>query len=408
MNRLHGRVIDSWRTPDALVLIFATEDRLREIRAPLDSVVSTGDVVRLALADEHTAQAVERLAGPRGAFDPEGDALRWRRPGSASTRVAHLRARQTIARAVRAYLDGEGFLEVQTPLLVPSTCPDVHIRSFRVGDEFLVTSTEYQLKRLVAGGVERLYSLTQNFRAGEVSDRHNPEFTMLEWARAFEPLDAIEADAERLVAAALAALAPGESSVTVAGRTVRLVGEPWERLTVRQAFARHLGVHVDESFSAEALRAAVASSPVRVPPAFLGEPHDTVSYLVDELQAHLGWRVPTFLREWPAFMTSSARLEAGRPALAERSELFIGGMEIADGFPSLQDPERQRELFAREAARRVAAGLDEVRADDRYVAALDQGLPPGAGMALGFDRLVMVLTGARSIRDVLAFAWDER
>ena len=125
------------------------------------------------------------------------------------------------------------------------------------------------------------------------------------------------------------------------------------------------------------------------------------------MQPRLGTPVPTFLCEWPAFMTSSAALLDDAPALACRSELLIAGLELSDGFPSLRDPDLQARLFDRENARRRAEGRDPVALDERYLAALREGIPPGAGMALGIDRLVMILTGKEQIRDVLALAWDE-
>jgi len=129
--------------------------------------------------------------------------------------------------------------------------------------------------------------------------------------------------------------------------------------------------------------------------------------LIDAMQPHLGAPAPAFLCEWPAFMTSSAAILDDAPALACRSELLVAGLELSDGFPSLRDPELQARLFERENMRRREEGRASVALDERYVAALREGIPPGAGMALGVDRLVMILTGRERIRDVLALAWDE-
>lgn len=282
--------------------------------------------------------------------------------------------RHRIVRALRRYLDREGFLEVQAPVLVRGTCPDRGLDSFAVGeDRYLCTSTEYHIKRLIVGGFPRVYTLGPNFRRGDHGERHNPEFTMLEWGRAGASMDRIERDAQALVNEA-------------AG-----FERPFERVTVRDAIARHLGVDVD--FSVTGVGAAVAT---------LGGPRDwdadaQLSWLLDALQPHLGRERPVFLVEWPGGQTSSA------DAASERAELFIDGVEISDGFRFATDAAAVRTGFRAHLGRRG----EPVALDERYLAALEEGLPPGAGMALGVDRLVMVLTGARRLRDVMAFGWEE-
>ncbi|EYF03068.1 amino acid--tRNA ligase-related protein [Chondromyces apiculatus] len=356
----------------------------------------------------HDSPRLMCLGGPaEGAWDPEGDALRWLRPGKTPSRMELLWQRQTILRAVRGYFYDQGFLEAQTPLLVRGTCPDIHLSPIQAGDGYLTTSTEYQIKRMIVGGFEKVFTLTQNFRGGDSGAMHNPEFTMLEWARAFDTLDAIEDDAEALVSHALDSLSPGAQHIRYRGRQVQLSGARWERLTVRDALARHLDVALDATFSTESLRAAAARPDLGIEERFRGDPHAVITLLLDQLTPHLGHDLPVFLREWPAFMTTSAALAPGSPALAERSELFIAGIEISDGFPSLRDPALQEALFTRELARRAEEGLPTVELDTRYLAALRQGIPPGAGMALGVDRLVMLLTGQENIRNILPLSWDE-
>ncbi|MCB9548676.1 MAG: EF-P lysine aminoacylase GenX [Myxococcales bacterium] len=325
---------------------------------------------------------------------------------SGRTRREVLRLRQRILATLRAWLDAEDFFAAEVPLLIRGACPDVYLASFVVpGGGYLTTSTEYLIKRLVAGGFERVYTLAPNFRAGEVSPRHGPEFTMLEWSRAGADLARIERDAEALVRASLAAIAPGATAVTWGGHTVDVAG-PWERLTVRDALRRHLGADVDATFSLASLRAGIDAAGLRAGPGLADTARDAMSLLMGHLQPHLGTTRPTFLTAWPAFETSSAARASD--AVAERSELFIAGMELADGFPSLLDADQQRATFAEQLEDRRAAGLPGVDLDERYLAALDGGLPKSAGMALGVDRLVMVLTGTDDIRDVQTFGWDER
>jgi lysyl-tRNA synthetase class 2 len=409
MSELRGRVADAWRAGDAqaVCLLAGAASTVVEL-APGEPELHPGALVTLAPSEGAGARVVAVHGGPAGApWDPEGDATRWRRPAEAPSRMHLLWQRQAALRAIRGYLFDEGFLEVQTPLLVRGTCPDVHLDSLRAGEGYLVTSTEYQLKRLVVGGFEKVFTLTQNFRGGDQGERHNPEFTMLEWARAHAPLDAIERDAEALVKLAFRALHPGRETLSYRGREIRVDGVAWERLTVHEALERHLGLHLAPDASLASMHAEVERLRLDVPAPFLGDQHALFSYLIDAVQPHLGAPTPTFLREWPAFMTSSADLVGDAPALAERSELVIAGLELSDGFPSLRDAALQERFFQRELGRRAREGKEAVALDARYLAALRQGLPPGAGMALGVDRLIMILTGAARIRDVLAFAWDE-
>lgn len=406
---LHGRILESFHQNDQaqIVLISGTERRLLTLRSGIE-LPAIGSLVSAELDSETSIGALIDLGGPAaGAWDPQGDVLRWRAISKKRPRIDLLRDRQTIVREIREDLYAQDFLEVQTPLLVPTSCPDLHIDSMNAEEGYLVTSTEYQLKRLIVGGIDKIFSLTQNFRAGDLGTQHNPEFTMLEWARAFAPLSAIEEDVERFTRRAFAKLHPHRNELRYRNLHIDLT-KPWERLTVRTAFERYLGVVVDDDFSLASLQRGAARANCAVPDALSQDAHSFTTYLLDQVQPHLGRRVPTFLREWPAFMTSSAALQADNPALAERSELFIAGLEIADGFPSLRDAATQEALFARELSRRAAHERPAIHIDQKYLAALRQGIPPGAGMALGIDRLVMVLTEQEDIRDVLAFAWDER
>jgi len=176
---------------------------------------------------------------------------------------------------------------------------------------------------------------------------------------------------------------------------------------VKQAFQKYLGIEDLSDFSLASLLRASEKASIQVPSNFEGDQHLVLSYLIDLLQSHLGKKVPTFLREWPAFMTSSAQLNDHDPTVIERSELYIGGVEISNGFPFLTDGTIQKDLFNRELQRRKDEGKPQVTLDLHYIHALEEGIPPGAGMALGMDRLVMVLTGASQITDVQTFSWDE-
>lgn len=409
MTSLQGRILEAFRDGDVAQVVIIAGVKRRALKLHFEiALPPVGSLVAVQVDERGEVSSLINLGGPEaGVWDPNGDVLRWRAVRQKRTRLELLRDRQEILREIREDLYAQEFLEVQTPLLVPASCPDLHIDSITAEGGYLVTSTEYQLKRLIVGGIDKLFSLTQNFRAGDLGQRHNPEFTMLEWARAFAPLAAIEEDVERFTRRAFTRLHKNRSELTYRGSTIDIL-KPWERLTVREAFERYLGVVVASDFSLTSLQRGAARAGLEVPEFLSQDAHSFTTYLLDRVQPYLGQRVPTFLREWPAFMTSSAELQSNNPALAQRSELYIGGLEIADGFPSLRDVKTQEELFARELARRAEAGKPAITLDTKYLEALRQGIPPGAGMALGIDRLVMVLTEQDDIRDVLAFAWDER
>jgi elongation factor P--beta-lysine ligase len=312
--------------------------------------------------------------------------------------------RHIVRRAVRSYLDCAGFIEIDSPLLVHGSTPDAAIDSFAVMDRYLVTSTEYQIKRLEVGGFDRTYTLTQNYRfADHEGQFRNPEFTMLEWARVGQDLAMIEKDAEQMTWAAHLALG-GSGQLSFSGHMIDL-RPPWARMTVAEAIERFAGAALPD-FSLSSILNAVQIAGITIDSASAHDIYFLFSLLMDHIQNQLGLTKPVFVTDWPAFETSSAR-EKSEGAIAERSEMFIAGIEISDGFPSLTDYDAQKRSFARQNARRHADGKAEVVVDDKYMESLRVGLPRGAGMALGFDRLVMVLTNRSSIRDVLAFAWDE-
>lgn len=337
----------------------------------------------------------------------DNDKSRWKQRIGNLSRMDRLRQRCQIIAAIREDLYTQEFLEVETPLLVKGTCPDIHIDSIKAGDGYLVTSTEYQIKRLIVGGFEKVFTLTKNFRAYDQGRFHSQEFTMLEWARAYESLAAIEEDAIRFIRQAFKKLFPNQKSLDFNGHRIDFLETPWDRLTVRKALEKHLGLKNLEDFSLEPLLKASEEAGLYLPENFCHDKHCAISYLMDQLQPHLGIHSPIFLQEWPAYLTSSAPVSSQDPFVAERSELYIGGIEIADGFPFLRNAELQREFFRQALEQRKEMQKPAVAVDENFLKALDQGLPEGAGMALGIDRLVMVLTSSERLADIQAFDWDE-
>lgn len=337
-------------------------------------------------------------------FTMDGEAMRWRKPlPNGRTRMQNLWDRHLIKRAVRDYLHAQNFIEIDTPLLVRGTTPDAEIESFQLDDRYLITSAEYQIKRMEIGGFDNIYTMTQNFRKGDRGQYRNQEFTMIEWARVGGTLTDIENDAENFTRAAHKALGGGDT-LTYQGHVIDLSGS-WDRITVKDAIKKHIGITID-SFNAESMVAALQAAKIEVRDEWKDDATFLFTILLDHMQESLGFGKPVFLTEWPRFLTSSAE-EHASGAFTHRSELFIAGVEISDGFPSLTNHARQVKNFQDQQDRRRETNRQTVDLDDVYVESMREGFPFGAGMALGFDRLVMLLTDSPDIAAVLAFNWDE-
>lgn len=339
----------------------------------------------------------------------------WRPTATLET----LRLRARLLAAVRAFFAARGVLEVETPCLGGAAVTDPHLHSLTTalggggGLErtlYLQTSPEYAMKRLLAAGSGPIYQLARAFRDGEAGRRHNPEFTLLEWYRPGFDHHRLMDEVEELLAATLEERAAAEPGGPELAEPIR----PAERLTYAEAFRRHAGVDPFADPVARLAEAAREAAGGAVPE--LGDDRDAWLDLLmaTTVERRLGWdggrAHPTFVHDFPASQAALARvrepLPEGGPAVAERFELFVAGLELANGFHELADPAEQRRRFERDLARRRAAGLPEPPIDERLLAALEAGLPDCAGVALGFDRLVMLAAGARSIEEVLAFPID--
>lgn len=332
------------------------------------------------------------------------DAVRWQSPAKDGiSRFETLKKRHLIKRSVRDYLHGQGFIEIDMPLLVKGATPDTHIDSFEVGDLYLVTSTEYQIKRMEIGGFDKCYTLTQNFRQGDTGRYRNPEFTMLEWARVGETLADIETDMEQMLIRAHKDLG-GSDILEYQGHKID-ISTPWKRMSVRDAVESYTPAKLPD-FTLDSFRQAVEDAGIKVKDEWKNDQVFLFTVLLDHVQQFLGFDKPVFIQDWPKFLTSSAKESEGGQYV-ERSELFIAAVELSDGFPSLMSYERQQQTFAEQNARRLEEGKSIVSLDEKYLSAMREGMPSGAGMALGFDRLVMVLTDRPDIASVLAYSWDE-
>ena len=336
---------------------------------------------------------------------------------SALHRREQARARARLAAETRRVLGALGYEEVETPTLVPAPGMEPHLAPFeapfhpeRGGQPtplWLITSPEYAMKRLLADGFERVFQLSRVFRDGELSGTHNPEFTMLEFYRAGTDYRGIMDDLERLVEAAARALRPGGAShVERQGRRLELAA-PFERLTVQEAFQRHAGIDLGACRGdGDRLRAAARAAGHEAGPD--GEPFDDAFFriMLTAVEPALGAARPTFLVDWPASMAALSRVKAGDPRWAERFELYAGGLELANGFSELNDPVEQRARLVEEQALRRRLGRPVLPLDEPFLAALAR-MPDAGGVAVGFDRLLMLLTGATSIAEVLLFPASE-
>lgn len=297
-----------------------------------------------------------------------------------------LEARARALASARAFFESRGYTEVETPIAVPSPGLDFHLDAFSLAGTnryFLSTSPEYQMKRLLASGSGRIYQITKAFRAGEFGERHNPEFTILEFYRPHAGVDAVMRDTEQLVARI------SGGSVTVAGQTIDL-RPPFERMTVADAFQRYCDIGADEM-----LRLAFKDEDTYF---------EKLAFTIEPELAKSARGI--FLIDYPASQASLARKKPADPRFAERFELYVAGVELCNGFGELVDVAEQRARFAADQKLRADKGKPVYPIDERFLDALAT-MPEAGGNAIGFDRLVALTCGTRAIGPVLSFAHDE-
>ncbi|MDS4026589.1 MAG: EF-P lysine aminoacylase EpmA [Candidatus Contendobacter sp.] len=320
-----------------------------------------------------------------------------------SADFATLRLRAELLARIRVFFAARGVLEVETPMLSAAAITEPNLASFgtvysgpgsRHGQTlYLHTSPEFPMKRLLAAGSGCIYQIARVFRDGEAGRRHNPEFTLLEWYRVGFDHHRLMDEVAELVTELLA------------GRLA--LAEP-ERLSYRELFQHHLTLDPHRASVAELATCAEARN-VPIPP---GMPTNDPDPWLDLLLTHcieprLGVGRLTFVYDYPASQAALARLRPGDPPVGERFELYLNGVELANGFHELGDAGEQRRRFEAENAARRALGLPVMPVDENLLAALEAGLPNCAGVALGFDRLVMLATGRESLAKVLAFPTEQ-
>ena len=346
--------------------------------APTDANFAVGDLVHV-----DARGTVERVfRHPRGEWpEPKDDALRFL-DGVRWTRLAR---RADLIHETRDHFRDAGFLEVDTPRVVASVGTEVHIDPSRVtqrpeagaqpANRFLIPSPEHHMKRLLAAGAPAIFSMGPVWRDGERGAHHRPEFTLLEWYRPWAELSALFKDCETW----LQSLHSG-STLTYQGHTLSW-GGPWPRLPFLDLLENRAGVVEPQRLT----------------------PEEQLGAFVDGVEPTLGRERPEFVVDYPVAFASLARRQPENPELAERFELYAAGLELANAFGELTDAAEQRARCEADNRMRAEAGREELPLDEPFLAALESGMPPSAGIAVGVDRVIMLLCDAATIDEVLPF-----
>ncbi len=301
--------------------------------------------------------------------------------------LTRLQQRSCLLQAVRSFFLSRSYLEVDTPIRLPVLIPEAEIIPIQSEDWFLQTSPELCMKRLLAGGCSRLFQICRCFRKGEKGHLHQEEFTLLEWYQVGWSYDELMAECEEMISSVANQMADtqraGEQASFFREEKEIPLAAPWQRVTVEDAFQQYAGVSAVEA----------------VEQGLFDE------ILVEKVEPNLGWQRPVFLYDYPAALASLARTRLDNPEVAERFELYIGGLELANGFSELTDPEIQRYRFTAELDTIRAAGRQQSMPEKFLQSLMD--LPDCAGIALGLDRLLMLCVGAQSIAEVVPFSDQE-
>ncbi len=301
--------------------------------------------------------------------------------------LSRLQQRSCLLQAVRSFFLARSYLEVDTPVRLPVLIPEAEIIPIQSEDWFLQTSPELCMKRLLARGCTRLFQICRCFRKGEKGHLHQEEFSLLEWYQVGWSYLELMAECEEMIQCIASRMAETDGAGEQAaffrsGKKISLVA-PWQRLTVEEAFERYAGMSAVEA----------------VDRGLFDE------LLVEKVEPNLGWQRPVFLYDYPVALASLARTRSDNPEVAERFELYIGGLELANGFSELTDPEMQRRRFTVELDKISVAGRRQAM-PEKFIQSLAD-LPDCAGIALGLDRLLMLCVGAQSIAEVVSFGDQE-
>lgn len=432
-KRLCGRLV---RIEALSLWVDAGQGPLWYVSACDVSYLKAGDFIQFEIETvptraEPIVHDVNLLARPTGTDDPfpspQGDYFRLQK----GNRRRFLSLRSRCLATIRDFFLQRDFLEIEAPLMVRSPGLELHLQGFAVTEaatdepeRYLITSPEYQMKRLLSAGLHRIFSLGKVFRSGEAGPVHHPEFTMLEWYRAFEGWEAVAQD----VSAVCAQLARSIHKETffehpIEGKPCRVdLSLPWKTQTVRECVAQHAGIDIVGDETVAEFLHKMKQARLRIPqPSRRDSSGQDVfawedlffSIFLDQVEPRLssatedGYVRPIVLCDWPVRLCALARKKPGNPSVVERFEAYVAGLELCNGFGELCDPKEQKERLLHDLEERKTRGLPQYPVDERFLFALREGMPPSSGVALGVDRLLMLLLGASHIREVLPFTLTE-
>lgn len=332
----------------------------------------------------------------------------WYHPNNFEQKRPALEKRQKLVRAARGYFENEGFWEVETPALQTMPCADKHIHGFEtlpIGADlkplpslYLHTSPEFDMKKLLVAGAERIYQLCHVYRNGESTRLHSPEFSLLEWYRTGTDYTAMMGDCEGIVKVCAESI--GAKTLVYRGHECDPFAE-WRRISVAEAFQEFAGIDLGRFLDDKAgFSAVIKASGIRVAE---DDNWDDLFFRVmaEKIEPYLGMGAPVILYDYPADMACLSRKKPSDPRYAERFELYVCGVELANAFSELTDAAEQRRRFEAEMKEKQALYGFSYPVDEEFLQALDYGMPECSGCALGFDRLVMLATGAAHIDEVL-------
>ncbi|MBN2029012.1 EF-P lysine aminoacylase GenX [bacterium] len=333
----------------------------------------------------------------------------WQELRTGKLNWTSFRTRARIIRAIRRFFESEDFMEVEPPLLTPYPTLDSHIQSMKTcfhkdqGNAyslFLHTSPEHAMKKLLAGGAERIFYLGKVFRDQELTPFHNPEFTLLEWYRTDATYKNMMEDAENLICRVIRECLPS-GELTYQNQKIDLI-LPWERRTLQDLFQQETGIDLKKSLSAEILRRSAVNHGIHIQK---NDNWETIFFKIflERIEPKLGRTKPLFVMDYPLQMGLMAKKKEENPDFVERIELYMGGLELANGYSELTDPDEQQVRFLEEQKKKEEKESIPYETDNELLSALRMGLPPCAGMALGIDRLVMLLTNEINIQHVVLF-----
>ena len=402
----HGRIIEQSENTNLIIVLI--KDRLFRLIMEENVKLPMGSLISFNLNLDKKLEKI-KIKNSVLKFEENGDIFRWTKSTKNPSRMEFLKTRHKIIHGIRRWFDQQNFVETETPMLVSAPSPEAQFFPVKTDKGYLITSPEYQMKRLLVGGFDKIFQISRCFRDHEKSPQHNPEFTMLEWYRTYEPLEKLMTDIEQLVLH----LSDSVKS-NLLSKTIPL--PPWPRKSVSSLFKKHIGINLDGYETANELRKKAELSGYQKLFHDLPESSNLTDSLAYEQTFFRLWQYiqnrfsqsnPVFVFDWPLPLASLARKNSKSGKFAERVELYANCMELANGFAELTDPIEQSRRFEQDLKNRKSEGRKTVPLDKKFLKSLEQGLPECSGMALGIDRLIMWFCGTENIQDVICFSEDE-